>query len=106
MVLGAALVRFSDVKAGIDTGQELTWLAPIQDAAVPVEWAQATAAPLALSDLEREPSGAAQFRPLPGAATKIKQYESWKADLSGWLYRTHSTRPAPKLHHEKTFEAE
>ena len=88
MVLGAALVRFSDVKAGIDTGQELTWLAPIQDAAVPVDWAQATAAHLALSDLEREPSGTAQFRPLPGAATKIKQYESWKADLSGWLYRT------------------
>ncbi len=88
VVLGSALVRFADVKAGIDTQEDLTWLAPIQDGAVPVEWEQATAAPLTLSDLEREPSGDAQFRPLPGAATKAKQYEAWKNDLSGWLYRT------------------
>ena len=63
-------------------------MAPIQDGAVPVEWEQATAAHLALSDLERDPSGGAQFGPLPGAATKVKQYETWKSDLSGWLYRT------------------
>ncbi|MBA2487431.1 MAG: ATP-binding protein, partial [Nitrospira sp.] len=88
VVLGSALVRFADAKAGIDTQEELTWLAPIQDGAVPVEWEQATATPLTLSDLERDPSGDAQFRPLPGAATKAKQYEVWKTDLSGWLYRT------------------
>ena len=88
VVLGSALVRFADVKAGIDAQEDLTWLAPIQDGAVPVEWEQATATQLALSDLERDPSGGAQFRPLPGAATKAKQYEVWKNDLSGWLYRT------------------
>ncbi len=88
MVLGAALVRFADAKAGIETEQELTWLTPIQDAAVPVEWTQATAAQLALSDLEAEPVGGAAFRPLPGVATKVKQYETWRGDLSGWLYRT------------------
>ena len=88
MVLGAALVRFADAKAGIDTAENLTWVAPIRDGAVPVEWAQATATQLAVSDLEGDPSGGAQFQPLPGAATKAKQYEAWKSDLSGWLYRT------------------
>ncbi|MEP7152220.1 MAG: ATP-binding protein, partial [Nitrospira sp.] len=88
VVLGSALVRFADAKVGIDTQEDLTWLAPIQDGALPVEWEQATATQLALSDLEHDPSGGAQFRPLPGAATKAKQYQVWKNDLSGWLYRT------------------
>lgn len=88
MLLGAALVRFADSKAGIDVNEEVTLFAPIREGAVPVEWEQATVAHLALSDLERDPSGGAQYGELPGAATKVKQYEAWKSDMSSWLYRT------------------
>lgn len=88
MVLGAAQVRFTDAKAAVDTTESRTLLAPISDGAVPVEWDQATVADLALSDLERDPVDGAQFGPLPGAASKAKHYETWKGDLSGWLFRT------------------
>lgn len=88
MVLGAAQVRFADTKAGVDTTESRTLLAPVNDGAVPVEWDRATEADLALSDLERDPAGGAQFGPLPGALSKVKQYETWKSDLAGWLFRT------------------
>jgi len=88
MLLGAALVRFTDSKAGIDAHEELTFLAPIRDGAAPVEWEQATVAQLVLSDLEREPFGSPQYGALPAPATKARQYETWKGDLSAWLYRT------------------
>lgn len=88
MVLGAAQVRFADTKAGVDTTESWTLLAPVNDGAVPVEWDRATAVDLALSDLERDPAGGVQFGPLSGAASKAKQYETWKSDLAGWLFRT------------------
>jgi hypothetical protein len=87
-LLGAARVRFADAKAGIDVNEEVTLFAPIREGAVPVEWEQATVAHLDLSDLERDPSGGAQYETLPAAATKAKQYEAWKSDMSAWLYRT------------------
>jgi hypothetical protein len=88
MLLGAARVRFANAKAGIDVNEEVTLFAPIREGAVPVEWEQATVAHLDLSDLERDPSGGAQYETLPAAATKAKQYEAWKSDMSAWLYRT------------------
>ena len=39
-------------------------------------------------DLERDPAGGAQFATLPAAAGKAKQFDGWKNDLSGWLFRT------------------
>ncbi|MBS0169188.1 MAG: ATP-binding protein [Nitrospira sp.] len=88
MVLGAAQVRFVDNKAGIDTAQDLMRLATISTGAVPVEWDQSVLAEIVLADLEREPAGGARFEPLPGIASQAKQYEIWKSDLSGWIFRT------------------
>ena len=88
MVLGVAQVRFVDNKAAVDTTEDVSRLAAISTGVVPVEWEQAAAADVALADLEREPAGGAQFGPLPGAASKGKQYEAWRNDLSGWLFRT------------------
>jgi hypothetical protein len=87
-LLGAAQVRFVDNKTTVDTTEDLTRLATISTGAVPVEWEQAVAADLILSDLERNPADGAQFRPLPALASKAKQYETWKSDLSGWIFRT------------------
>ncbi|HNI17421.1 MAG TPA: ATP-binding protein [Nitrospira sp.] len=88
MVLGAAQVRFTDNKAGIEATNDVTRLAAISSGVVPVEWEQSTAADVQVADLEREPAAAAEFAALPGAASKGKQYDSWKSDLSGWLFRT------------------
>ncbi len=88
MVLGVAQVRFTETKAAIDTTNDLTRLAEISSGAVSVEWDRSAAADLVLADLEREPASGAQFGPLPGVASKAKQYEVWKSDLSGWVFRT------------------
>lgn len=88
MVLGVAQVRFTDKKAAVDVTNDLTRLAAISSGVVPVEWEQSTAAELQVPDLEREPAGEAEFEALPAAAAKGKQYDTWKSDLSGWLFRT------------------
>ena len=61
---------------------------PITDGAIPVNWDQAIEAALATADLEQTPAAGAQFATLPSAAGKAKNYETWKQDFSGWLYRT------------------
>jgi hypothetical protein len=88
MVLGVAQVRVADNKAAVDVTEPLTLLTPVTEGAVPVEWDHATIVDLTVADLEREPAGGAQFATLPVAAGKAKQYGDWKADLSGWLFRT------------------
>jgi len=87
MVLGAAQVRFFDGTAVVDVTQEVTVLAPIAEGAVPVDWDHAAEAALVLSDLEQAPAGGAQFIACPAVAGKVKSYEAWGKDFSGWLFR-------------------
>lgn len=88
MLLGAAQIRFSDTKSGIDQMQTVTVLAPMTDGAVPVDWDHAVAADLAVADLEQSPESDAQFLPLPASAGKAKSYADWNKDFGGWLFRT------------------
>ncbi|MDX6612515.1 MAG: hypothetical protein QOD75_1701 [Blastocatellia bacterium] len=86
MVLSSAQVRFTDKKE-IDTTQELTVLANINDGVVPVDWENATNVDVAVADLEPTPADGAQFAELPKPAAKAKNYETWKKDFAAWLYR-------------------
>ncbi|MDC8447008.1 MAG: ATP-binding protein [Nitrospira sp.] len=88
MLLGASLVRFSDAKSGIDSTLDVAVLAPIADGAVAVDWDKATAAELAVADLERDPERDAQFLALPTIAGKVKSYGDWNKEFGGWLFRT------------------
>ncbi|MBA2702258.1 MAG: ATP-binding protein [Blastocatellia bacterium] len=85
-VFGAAQVRYTDKK--IDTTKDLSVVAPIGDGVVTVDWDQATVVDLPLEDLDQTPQDNAQFADLPSPASKVKSYDSWKKDFSGWLYRT------------------
>ena len=87
ILLGAAQVRVSDSKAGVDVTQDVAVLAPISEDAVAVDWDRATEAGLAVADLESAPLGSAQFGAVPSAANKAKSYETWSKDFSGWLFR-------------------
>lgn len=88
MLLGSSQVRFSDSKSGVDRTQDVTVLAPIEDGPVAVDWDKATAAELAIADLERDPEEGAQFLALPVNAGKAKSYADWNKDFGGWLFRT------------------
>ena len=85
-LIAAADVRFSDKR--VDANKNLTLLAPIADGVVPVDWDQAAAVDVPISDLETSPQEGAQFAELPAAAAKTKSYATWQKDLAGWLYRS------------------
>ena len=87
ILIGAAQVRVSDSKAGVDVTQDVAVLAPISEGTVAVDWYRATEAGLAVTDLESAPLGSAQFGAVPSAANKAKSYETWSKDFSGWLFR-------------------
>jgi hypothetical protein len=86
MVLGAAEIHYSKSKT-TDLSQELTVLANISDGPIAVDWDQAASADLPVQDLEGAPAEGAQFGNLPSAASKAKNYESWKKDFAAFVYR-------------------
>jgi hypothetical protein len=88
MALGYAQVRMADSKAGIDSTESITALAPITDGAIPVDWGRASEADLEIGDLDDAPEKGAGFSALPVLAGKGKSYETWKQDFAGWLFRT------------------
>jgi hypothetical protein len=88
MLFAIGKVYFTDTKAGIDTEQELAYVASFSDGAVSVNWQDAVAVDLSDSDLEREPTGGAAFDALPPDAGKSKSYEAWKRAFSDSLFRT------------------
>jgi hypothetical protein len=86
MVLGAASVRFADVKTRVDVTQPVVLLTPINDDAVPVDWAEAQEVSLDPNDLERNPAAGAQFAPLPAPASQAKNYAAWQKDFVNAIY--------------------
>jgi len=86
MLLGAASVRFAEAKARVDVTQTVVLLTPINDDAVPVDWAEAQDVQVDPNDLERNPAGVAQFASLPAAASQAKNYADWQKDFVAALY--------------------
>jgi hypothetical protein len=85
-ILGAARVSFSDRSLGVDTTQEVLYLAPVTDEAIQVDWAKAELLDVAATDLKREPeSPSAKFSPLPGMAVQARKFVSWEKAFSRWL---------------------
>ena len=86
MVLGLAEIRFSDTKS-VEMTQQVARLAAISDGPIALDWDEATHIDLPAEDLEQTPAETAQFSSPPPAASKSKNYETWKKDLAGWIYR-------------------
>lgn len=88
MLLGAADVAFIDVKSRIDVTESTTWLIPLIDAPMSVDWDNAMQIDIPLGELEQSPEPSAVFSTLPSAAGNPKHYATWNKDFSTWLYRT------------------
>jgi hypothetical protein len=56
MVLGAAKVRFADLKTRVDASRDVVALTPVVDEAVPVDWNAAQTGDFSLNDLEKTPT--------------------------------------------------
>jgi hypothetical protein len=87
-VFGEAEVRFSDAKKGIESSRVISWLTPVGEGAIPVNWDEGEEAGLSVRDLESSPSAHADFGELPTVAAKAKSYDAWHKEMASWLYRT------------------
>ena len=85
-IVGAAQVRFADVKTRVQVARAGVWLTPITDEAIPVDWERAEAVDVTVSDLEKSPERDSRYGDLPTVASQAKSYTTWTRDLAGWLY--------------------
>ncbi len=88
MLLGAAQVRFADVKTGADITQECSFVTQITDDPIAVNWDNSSETRFNVSDLEKSPDEQANFAQLPSAAGSAKSYAAWNRDFADWLYRS------------------
>lgn len=84
-LLGVAKVHFSDAKAKVDLSQDVLYLTPITDAAIPVNWEEAEPAGITAADLSKTAQPGAAFAGLPPAASQAKNYPVWNRTFAAWL---------------------
>lgn len=87
-IFGAAKVNFVDAKAKVEVAEDVNFITPVTDEAVPVSWDKAQVTSLAASDLEKSPVESALYADLPEAAAKAKSFAGWSKDFVIWLYGT------------------
>ena len=90
MLMGTARVSYSDSKIGLDETRDVTVVTPIADGPVAVNWDQAELADFSVNELSKTAPDGATFGPLPAAATKPKNYATWKKDFAQWIAQSQS----------------
>jgi hypothetical protein len=89
VLFGAAMVRFTDVKAKVDFTRELKFCTLLENGPVPVNWEQAEELEIDLSELENAPGDEnASFGELPPVASRAKAYATWSKEFINWLFAT------------------
>ena len=86
VILGAVSLNFTDSKLAVDLIKDLTFITPITDGSIPVDWANSQQIEIDIKNLQKNPENA-NFMDLPPEASKPANYESWKKDFIDWLYR-------------------
>ena len=86
VILGAVSLNFTDSKLAVDLIKDLTFITPISDGSIPVDWANSQQIEIDIKNLQKNPENA-NFMDLPPEASKPANYESWKKDFIDWLYR-------------------
>lgn len=87
-VWGSAKIQFIDNRNKIDTTQQSRLIAPVEDSAIPVDWANSIATDVDDGQLSRNSAGNATFDKVPAVAAQIKSYSSWKNDYKNYLEST------------------
>jgi len=86
VVMGAAQVHFGDIKTGVDVNRDFSYMAPITEDVIPVNWNQASEVNFAAADLEKAPREPAAFSSLPSSAGKARSYDAWGKELVTTIY--------------------
>ncbi len=80
-VIAVADVLFNSVKHKVAVSKSYTFLAPLHDGQVALDWGEARETGLDLRDLDSKPAGVAgmgvSYAKLPGAAANARSYDVW-----------------------------
>ncbi len=98
-LLGAATVRFSDAKSGLDVTRRLVLAAEFAGGAAGVDWDAAEPLDVTLPAFTTTPPADATFGPAPSAASDVKSYAVWEKQFARWLGESlrHDTLRCPEL---------
>ncbi len=77
-VIGIADVLYNNTKHGVTVSQSYTFLSPIHDGPVAVDWSESNKIDLELREIESVPLDDVAFSNYPSAASDAKNYETWK----------------------------
>ncbi len=101
MVVGAADIRFTDSKTGVDIVRQVTFVTPLTANPIPVDWDAAVPASFEVGDLGTERPADGSFADLAPAASRAKSYTAWSRAFVTWLSTTQALElrrsPALKL---------
>jgi hypothetical protein len=86
VILGAVSLNFTDTKLAVDIIKDLTFITPIVDGSIPVDWTNSQQIEIDIKTLQKNPESE-NFMELPPEASKPANYDSWKKDFIDWLYR-------------------
>lgn len=84
-VIAALNTHFTSTRYGVDTQQDLTLAAAIEDGPVPLEWDQAFEIDIDPADLDTEPLPGARYADLPRAARRKAAFKKWEKGLLRWV---------------------
>lgn len=87
-LMASAQVRYVDTKSGVDQIVEKTYLTPIKDDNMPVQWEECSVIDVHPEELEAEPAVGVAFGVLAPAASKPKSFAGWNKDAITWIFGT------------------
>jgi len=93
VLYGAARVRYTDAKRGIDVVRALFAVVPMTSGPVPVDWDKATAVNEAPDSLSQQPANSdARYGAVPAAGMDQKKYATWTKDFGNWVGRAQALK--------------
>jgi hypothetical protein len=78
-------LRYSDTKLKLEVTHLASYMAPLHDGPVPLEWEDAERTPLQPQALRIQPPTGATFAKLPSLAARKASYDKWCTALTRWL---------------------
>jgi hypothetical protein len=102
VLYGAARVRYTDTKKGIDVVRSLFAVVPMTSGPVQVDWDKAALVTDAPDSLSQQPAKAdVRYGTIPAAGMDQKKYAAWTKDFGNWIGRAQALKifsvPALKL---------
>lgn len=77
-VIGVADVLYNSAKHGVTVSKSYTFLSPLHEGPVALDWNESKSIELELRDLDETPIAGASYEKYPNAAANARNYDNWK----------------------------